>query len=50
MNLITILVAVAVVLLVVLVIVPEIRAIIYAQSDEWKLQQRIRRILGHEAE
>jgi hypothetical protein len=52
MNTITIaiLLVVAAVLLVALIVVPGIRAIIYARSEEWKLQQRMRRILQHEAE
>ena len=52
MNTITIaiLLVVAAVLWVVLIAVPGIRAIIYARSEEWKLQQRMRRILQHEAE
>ena len=50
MNTISILLAVAAVLWVLLVAVPEIRAILYARSEEWKLQQRMRRILHHEAE
>jgi len=47
---IAILLVVAAVLWVVLIAVPGIRAIIYARSEEWKLQQRMRRILQHEAE
>jgi uncharacterized protein HemY len=52
MNTVTlaILLVVAAVLLVALIVVPGIRAIIYAHSDEWKLQQRMRRILQHEAD
>ena len=52
MNTITIaiLLVVAAVLLVALIVVPGIRAIIYARSEEWKLQQRMRRFIQHEAE
>ena len=50
MNTISILLAVAAVLWVILIAVPGIRAIIYARSEEWKLHQRMRRIIQHEAE
>jgi hypothetical protein len=42
--------AVASLLLVALVVVPGIRALRYSRSEQWKLQQRIRRICQREAE
>ena len=47
MKTITILLAAAVVLV---VVVPGLRAILYAHSEEWKLQQRLQHILRHDAE
>ena len=50
MNGITILIAVVFTLLVGFLSVQGVRAIIYSHSDEWKLQQRLRRFVQHEAE
>ena len=50
MNGITILIAVVSTLLVSFLSVQGVRAIIYSHSDEWKLQQRLRRFVQREAE
>ena len=50
MNEITILLAVVFVLLIGFLSVQGVCAILYSQSDEWKLQQRLRRFVRREAE
>ena len=50
MNGITILIAVVSTLLVGFLFFQGVRAIIYSHSDEWKLQQRLRRFVQREAE
>ena len=50
MNEITILLAVVFVLLIGFLSVQGVRAILYSHSDEWKLQQRLRRFVQREAE
>lgn len=50
MNGTTILIAVVSTLLVGFLSVQGVRAIIYSHSDEWKLQQRLRRFVQREAE
>ena len=50
MNGITILLAVVFALLIGFLSVQGVRAILYSQSDEWKLQQRLRRFVRREAE
>ena len=50
MNGIAILIAVVSTLLVGFISVQGVRAIIYSHSDEWKLQQRLRRFVQREAE
>ena len=50
MNGITILLAVVFTLLIGFLSVQGVRAIIYSHSDEWKLQQRLRRFVQREAE
>ena len=50
MNEITILLAVVFVLLIGFLSVQGVRAILYSHSDEWKLQQRLRRFVRREAE
>jgi hypothetical protein len=50
MNGITILIAFVSTLLVGFLFVQGVRAIIYSHSDEWKLQQRLRRFVQREAE
>ena len=46
----TILLAVVFTLLIGFLSLQGMRAIIYSHSDEWKLQQRLRRFVRHEAE
>jgi len=50
MNGITISLAVVFTLLIGILSVQGVCAILYSQSDEWKLQQRLRRFVRHEAE
>jgi hypothetical protein len=50
MNGIAILLAVVFTLLVGLLSIQGVRAILYSHSYEWKLQQRLRRFVQHEAE
>ena len=50
MNGIAILIAVVFTLLVGFLFVQGVRAIIYSHSNEWKLQQRLRRFVQREAE
>ena len=50
MNGIAIMLAVVFTLLVGFLSIQGVRAIIYSHSDEWKLQQRLRRFVQHEAE
>lgn len=50
MNGIAILLAVVFTLLVGFLSIQGVRAILYSHSDEWKLQQRLRRFVLHEAE
>jgi hypothetical protein len=50
MNGITILLAVVFTILVGFISVQGVRAILYSHSYEWKLQQRLRRFVHHEAE
>jgi hypothetical protein len=50
MNGITISLAVVFTLFIGILSVQGVCAILYSQSDEWKLQQRLRRFVRHEAE
>jgi len=50
MNEITILLAVVFSLWIGFLTIQGVRAFIYSHSDEWKLQQRLRRFVRHEAE
>ena len=50
MNGIAILIAVVFTLVAGFLAVQGVRAIIYSHSDEWKLQQRLRHFVQHEAE
>jgi hypothetical protein len=50
MNGIAILLAVVFTLLVGFLSLQRVRAILYSHSDEWELQQRLRRFVQHEAE
>ena len=50
MNVIAILIAVVFTLLVGFLFVQGVSAILYSHSDEWKLQQRLRRFVQREAE
>ena len=50
MNGIAILLAVVFTLLVGFISIQGVRAILYSHSDEWKLQQRLRRFVQHESE
>ena len=50
MNGITILLAVVLTLLIGFLSLQGVRAILYSHSDEWKLQQRLRRFVRREAE
>jgi len=50
MNAITISIAIAAILVLGFALVQGIRAIIYSHSDEWRMQQRVRRYVLHEAE
>lgn len=50
MNALTILLAVTLALIAVFLFVQGVRAILYSRSEEWRLQQRVRRYVQHEAE
>jgi len=50
MNAIAILLTVVFTLLIGFISIQAVRTIKYAQSEEWKLQQRMRRYVRHEAE